>query len=330
MACAGPAEGNHGYYEIRKAGTKGFGAFALKHIPSGTRVLVDTALFRVEKEESQISDADILRQIQALEPQVRAKFDALPYSQTTLYTTAVRRFNLNNFQVRGRRGLSCFAHASRLNHSCLPNCSMTSIQTGKKQCRTIRDVQPDEELTFAYTELLQYMTIAERRDDLRSQFSSGRCECNLCQLPGKQQEISEMRRGLMRHLHFIVYGQDLSPMPQTIPSEYRGPQFMSKSNAAELFVRLAEAEGVEGAIVIGMYCRGCAEELDFRTKKRATVMPPAVLVKVVGWMQKVQAMKAKLMGPEYARKEDDEHFDKLVAVVNRLKAAHGRMDAMWA
>lgn len=49
------AEGNDGYYEIRRAGTKGNGAFALKDISAGTRILVDNALFMVPLKGNKIS-----------------------------------------------------------------------------------------------------------------------------------------------------------------------------------------------------------------------------------------------------------------------------------
>ena len=66
--------------------------------------------------------------------------------------------------------------ASRLNHSCQPNCVATF--TGiSLQIRAVETVQPGEELTISYTDLLN--PSAKRKEGLREQYGFD-CKCQKC------------------------------------------------------------------------------------------------------------------------------------------------------
>ncbi|EME79555.1 uncharacterized protein MYCFIDRAFT_111183, partial [Pseudocercospora fijiensis CIRAD86] len=199
-------------YELRKTDGKGNGAFALKDISPGTRILVDNALFIIDKNLNHIGIHDVQQALRGLSNANQEKFHALPvpdYAQG--HSDEHRRlaiFHLHNHTIRGGSAHGCFIHASRFNNSCSPNCAMASNDKGQKHCYVFKDVRAGQELNFAYTDSLLYMTTHERYEHLRDCLG-GPCLCTLCITPAPQREASDLRRRLMRYLLFISKGHEL-------------------------------------------------------------------------------------------------------------------------
>lgn len=107
-----------GYHEIRDAGDKGQGVFALRSITTRTGFLVDTPLFVVEKEMERISPKDVLSKVVSLTAESRKRFEALPYTNDTAHLSAewkqVGRFKLSRQQIRGlSERWGCFVTVSQ-------------------------------------------------------------------------------------------------------------------------------------------------------------------------------------------------------------------------
>ncbi|CAK1363168.1 hypothetical protein CB0940_04720 [Cercospora beticola] len=337
MAQAGPSEGNHGFYEIKDAGRKGQGAFALKDICAGTRILVDAPLFVIDKNsQDDIELADILSKLSALPSATRHQFGSLPFapffangsSMMQLYS----RFDFNKFAISGGKGWGCFRYASRFNNSCLPNCAISTTNQGTKQLRVTRNVSAGDELTFAYFEGLQYMTTAERQEFLHHQFSDSPCICQLCSLPADQRMLSDMRRKLMRHLLYVLRnGMDLEAgiPPQITSRNYHPlPEFEIASEPAGYFTALAEAEGIVGVLVWNMYVKGGGDLLQDFHSNGFTRVPRSAMRTIGLWMRRASHIKMVLLGSTgFSRKQIDDQADRLVEVADMLEQSGGRFDA---
>eukprot|EP01012_Entosiphon_sulcatum_P040985 TRINITY_DN54741_c0_g1_i1.p1 TRINITY_DN54741_c0_g1~~TRINITY_DN54741_c0_g1_i1.p1 ORF type:complete len:292 (+),score=20.41 TRINITY_DN54741_c0_g1_i1:59-934(+) len=77
--------------------------------------------------------------------------------------------------------LHSISRASGFNHSCDPNCRMTPGPEGSLVVRTLRDVQPEEELTISYVDLQtpEYNDAEARREHLLDTFRFACC-CPRC------------------------------------------------------------------------------------------------------------------------------------------------------
>ncbi|PPJ57504.1 hypothetical protein CBER1_09922 [Cercospora berteroae] len=267
MAQAGPSEDNHGYYEIKNGGNKGRGAFALKTIFPGTRILFEDALFIIEKHAAEIKTKDIISKMNALTPAMRRHFQSLPFAPRYATASASEkhygRFHRNNFSILDK-GWGCFVHASRFNNSCLPDCAVSQNRQGSIQICVTRKVSKKEELTFAYNQIVQYLTTDERQALLRPLLDDSPCICELCSRPADQRSQSDERRKLMRHLAFLLRGEDFEGMAldQITPSNYNPfSTFRVASEAAGWFVALASAEGIVGTLIWDVYAKGAHDLL---------------------------------------------------------------------
>ena len=74
------------------------------------------------------------------------------------------------------KGVGLFAKAALLNHSCHPNCVATFHGT-TLQITATETIQPGDELTISYTELLR--PSYKRKEDLWEQYGFD-CQCRNC------------------------------------------------------------------------------------------------------------------------------------------------------
>ncbi|XP_030642992.1 histone-lysine N-methyltransferase SMYD3 [Chanos chanos] len=82
-------------------------------------------------------------------------------------------------------GVGLYPSMSLLNHDCQPNCVM--VFEGKRlQLRAVRDIQPQEELTISYTDVLAPST--ERRRQLQEQYHFF-CQCQRCTRADKDSDM---------------------------------------------------------------------------------------------------------------------------------------------
>jgi uncharacterized protein len=111
------------YIEIRASPIQGQGAFAVRAIPQGTRVVEYTGE-RISPEEADARYDD----------------DALEHSHTFLFTVT------RNIIIDAARDGN---EARFINHSCDPNCEAV-IEHKRVFIEAIRDIAPGEELTYDY------------------------------------------------------------------------------------------------------------------------------------------------------------------------------------
>src|SRR5581483_2931820 len=118
-----PRQRSRKWFEVRSSDIQGFGAFAVRPIPKGTRIIEYTGE-RISHEEAD------------------ARYDdaAMERHHTFLFTVdektvidAKRKGNDSRF----------------INHSCEPNCE-TVVEKGRIFIDAIQDISPGEELFFDY------------------------------------------------------------------------------------------------------------------------------------------------------------------------------------
>ncbi|KAF3048456.1 hypothetical protein E8E11_006839 [Didymella keratinophila] len=158
---------------------KGYGCFALKPIPRGTRILTDTPLLIVpmadymkadiEAAFSKLSDvaklqyftlhsghgqnpADWPSQIHPSVPaRERQRISEQHAARVGNEATLISIFQTNCMEMNA--GAAVFLHTSRFNHSCVPNACFTwNAAIGKETIHTMRDIQQGEEITISYVD----------------------------------------------------------------------------------------------------------------------------------------------------------------------------------
>lgn len=72
---------------------------------------------------------------------------------------------------------ACCRLTSRLNHSCCPNAAYFFKPDGTLVVRSMRAIQPGEQVTISYTDLLQ--TLDERQQSLMQRYAFACC-CQRC------------------------------------------------------------------------------------------------------------------------------------------------------
>jgi hypothetical protein len=288
----GQAFGNNGYYDIRPSPGKGNGAFALKDIAAGTRILVDQALFITNQPMPHVKEQDVRKLVSQLEAPARKQFLALPLDSLNCNVSEElihsAKFYSNMFQIRGEPLAGCFCHASRFNNSCAPNCAITTTSRRQQQCRTIKDVLAGDELTFAYKEDYLMMPTKDRQEDMA--MSGFRCQCNLCSLPAKERLLSDMRRRLMRHLAFTWRGKDLISVPAIICKATRFA-----------------------------YCQAIGVVVSHAKARKLRCLPCSSLMSVRDWSRRAQSMQRLHTGTEtYNHDQAEQKFRQLCYYVDRI------------
>ncbi|EGP87576.1 uncharacterized protein MYCGRDRAFT_93271 [Zymoseptoria tritici IPO323] len=333
----GEAFGNAGYYAIRPSPGKGNGAFALKNIKAGTRILVDQALFVTERPMPYVNEGDVQRIFANLSPPAKAQFLALPLNalnRNAPDASLSAKFYSNMFHIRGQPREGCFGHASRFNHSCAPNCAITTNgQWQQQQCLTIRDVSVGEDLTFSYTEDFLLMTTQERMEDLAMGGFS--CGCTLCTQPAEDRVVSDLRRMLMRHMAFLWRGHDSrSAIPQ-VGAEYvhRHREYIEQQRPIGdtlpmiLFAKLAEAEGIINRLPQLAYGHAIAVVLDHAQANGFRRVPWSALLNIREWSRKARMIQRLHTGTEtYNHDPTEQRFRWLCDRADRISLS-GTLEA---
>ncbi|KAF2015145.1 SET domain-containing protein [Aaosphaeria arxii CBS 175.79] len=165
------------YYEIRADPGKGYGCFAIRDIPHGTRILADDPLL-------------VVKEYEYLQENVKEAFEKLTPAQQALYFTLhsahgqdptlwpqrihsdvvgkerariqeqhaarvgkepslVSIFQTNCMEMG--KGAAVFPHAARFNHSCNPNAAFNwNDAIGKETIHAMRKIKEGEQITLTY------------------------------------------------------------------------------------------------------------------------------------------------------------------------------------
>lgn len=147
------------YYEIRRSGIQGSGAFAIRHIPKGTR-LVEYTGERISHEEA----------------------DRRPDFKDDTGATHVVLFTVDKRTVIDARVGG--NEAQLFNHSCEGNCEAV-IEEKRVYLETTRDVEPGEELTYDYEMEYSGEDIVEARKLYPCRCGRPKCRGTLLDIPKK-------------------------------------------------------------------------------------------------------------------------------------------------
>ena len=98
---------------------------------------------------------------------------------------------------------------SRFNHSCIPNSKVPISKDETVSSFATRDILPGEEITFGYNSDFECRNRYERHQALRFI-----CDCKACLVDTPFQQLSDMRRTMIRGLQYLTLGVDLNGQRQ--------------------------------------------------------------------------------------------------------------------
>ncbi|EAS33648.3 uncharacterized protein CIMG_04672 [Coccidioides immitis RS] len=187
---------------IKQTQGKGYGVFATRNIPQGTRILADPPMLKLPgavMEHAKLTKADIealaatiSTKLKALSKEQQREFFSLANTQRAQFGVflgiAATNAMLIDFETTE---YGIFPKVSRFNHGCRPN-SMRSYHPVLDQAvvHVVKDVSEGEEITVSYVEpgLAFYL----RQEQLKEKFGFI-CGCNLCLMPENERRLSDMR-----------------------------------------------------------------------------------------------------------------------------------------
>ena len=83
--------------------------------------------------------------------------------------------------------MGVFPIINRINHSCVPNCSVQwNPVTDREELFTAREVGAGEELTICYLDMVTNVSSREERRDYLERHFGFQCDCPLCSLEGEE------------------------------------------------------------------------------------------------------------------------------------------------
>ncbi|KAF2500678.1 SET domain-containing protein [Lophium mytilinum] len=193
---------------------KGWGAFATRRIERGALILREKPLFVIRKPHEEITEQDIWTAFEQLLPGEKEQFLYLRDNDSRPFVRITDAFAENSFSTSAHppmRGM--FLLQSRFDHSCVPNSKIP--ETGGEPIARFatRTIEAGEEITFCYATAFMCKTRNERLEELRFV-----CHCKAC-LPGTPfQQLSDLRRNLIRGLQYLTLGHDFNGVIQTSAS----------------------------------------------------------------------------------------------------------------
>ncbi|KAK3369419.1 hypothetical protein B0T24DRAFT_632540 [Lasiosphaeria ovina] len=190
-----------GLYDIQPIPCKGMGMIATAKIPKGTRILSELPLFRVPRDNPDISAVDdiVISEVSRLNAAQRREFFDLANVHGAAHSLAmgIARTNVLPLGSNSRTG-GLFLVASRINHSCRHSAQNTwNENVGRLTIHALRDIEPGDEITICY--LPSTSPYKERRRTLSTSFKFT-CACELCSLPPAQRRQSDARLSRIQDL----------------------------------------------------------------------------------------------------------------------------------
>jgi MYND finger len=177
----------HFDYEVRNAGGKGLGLFALRKFERNDKIMVERPLFLMNSAS---------RRVPSIPDSARAAVDALvPLDGATTVLEKVLRNRMSVSDESDQSGL--FVTMSRVNHHCLGNSDHRYMEhRGVKLLVARTAIELGEEITMSYTPGKLRM---ERQAKLFMVYGF-HCTCNVCndaQLEMKLRRIKELDGAIM-------------------------------------------------------------------------------------------------------------------------------------
>ena len=180
-------------------------------------ILREKPLFVIRKPHYEITEEDVWTVFQKLVPSDKQQFLYIRDNASRPFTHMTRACAENSFAIPNSirpqandppiHGL--FLLHSRFNHSCIPN-SKLPITSGEIIASfATRDIAAGEEITFCYNPDFECLTRHDRHQALRFV-----CDCKACLPDTPLQQLSDMRRRLIRGLQYLTLGVDLNGQRQ--------------------------------------------------------------------------------------------------------------------
>lgn len=189
-------------FELKLSPGKGWGAFATKRIERGSLILKERALLVVKDSSPDVMEVSIFDAFFQLSPDERTQFNLLLNSKQ--FTSLLNMLAENSFSADVPPAHGLFPLCSRFNHSCIPNARSPTARADVTELYATKDIEAGEEIYFCYHPDLKSNTRPERQAYLGFV-----CNCKAC-LPGTSfQQLSDIRRRMIRGLQYILRGVDL-------------------------------------------------------------------------------------------------------------------------
>ncbi|KAF4894958.1 SET domain-containing protein 5 [Colletotrichum fructicola] len=188
-------------YRIMAVDGKGKGMFAARRIARGTRLLAESPVFRVPRDEPNLQklEAVMAQKVRSLSQAQRQSFLALHNCHGTRHSQALGIAKTNALPLgSGAREGGIFLEASRINHSCRHNAQNTwNADRGQLTVHALRDIDDGEEITISYLGASE--NYSSRQSRLKESFGFT-CACELCTLPDSQRKQSDQRLDRITYL----------------------------------------------------------------------------------------------------------------------------------
>lgn len=279
---------------------------------------------------------DVMLAYQQLSPVARMEFDQAPAVRPsgfkTTHASPIAKFVSTHFSLSDATKWGCFVHASRLNHSCSPNCYMSPVSADTMQCYVIRDVAAGEELTFAYHDAVLFLPTDQRHEMIKIKgLGFSNCLCELCSKPAAERGLSDLRRNLLRHILYVVYKRDVGEDLSTLLSDLcrNGAlriEYCVKNRVFQplglLLIKLAEAEDVRTSFWLRVaYLEMALTDSDDPSSDVGTMMV---------WLREAVRLKLNCTGTECATPAEAEFVKRVALVIARWASRAGGLDVLHA
>lgn len=205
-------------FEFRPSAGKGLGAFATKDIEGKSYVLHEEPLFVIRKPEDAINADDVETAYLSLNSVEKEQFVSSGFSVNRSFVSRFDTFMRNRFRVEkfGHAlnaepdGQGIYLLCSRFNHSCVPNANYIEHPPSRSDYAqaiyAIKPIARGEEITVNYDTVCYLLPTEIRRSASTWDFI---CNCPACNVNDPFHYISDMRRALLRGLHYLVKGKDV-------------------------------------------------------------------------------------------------------------------------
>ncbi|KAJ5097450.1 hypothetical protein N7456_008171 [Penicillium angulare] len=191
--------------ELKSSPGKGWGAFATKRIKQETLVLTENPLFVIRRPMAEITEEVMIAHYRRLSDHQKSQFLLLSAEDAMSKVFFHITRGPNEPETWG-----VFILQSRFNHSCAPNSKTPPTGTDVVARFAIREIAKGEEITACYDPDARFRTMKERH-----KFLGWICSCSVCRSDPLSQQLSDMRRRLIRGLHYLLMGSDIDGQRQS-------------------------------------------------------------------------------------------------------------------
>lgn len=226
-------------YIIKASPGKGLGMFATRDISKGTRIVAEKPFFSLtHRPEVSSSDPhaqnDISKAYHSLPTSEQLKYMSLHCPERPDCSRVFSIYEANCFEMG--LGTCICLHASRINHSCVPNAHYSwNSRIEQETVHAVKEIVEGEEITITYCSA--YHTLKERKCEIMPYLFN--CSCPACDIHTNFGRRSQIRRQQMTELDQEI--ADYQNEPPAARAEYGHYDEMS---AILRLVNLLDEEGL--------------------------------------------------------------------------------------